>query len=61
MDAHEQGVVLGVFTTVVHEVCGGFGHLYPLDASLYPQLLHRPPGVSQVVAAAAGHLGGHLG
>lgn len=32
-------------------------HLYPLDAGLYPQLLHRPPGLSD--AAGALHLRWH--
>lgn len=26
-------------------------HLHPFDAGLYPQLVHRPPGVVDVVGA----------
>lgn len=31
----------------------GYPHLYPLDARLYPQLLHRPPSVVDVVGAVS--------
>lgn len=50
-DAHEQRVVLGVLPAVAHEVRRGLGHLYPLDAGLQPQLLHRPAGLRYAAGA----------
>lgn len=34
-------------------VCATHPHLYPLEARLYPQLLHRPPSVADVVGAVS--------
>lgn len=42
-----------MFTAVVHKVCRGLGYLCPLNARLYSQLLHRPPGLGDVIGTVS--------
>lgn len=48
-DARKERVISGVFGAVVHKVCRGLGYLYPLNARLYSQLVHRPSGMGDVI------------
>lgn len=50
-DAHKERVVSGMFTAVVHKVRRGLWYLYPLNAGLYSQLLHRSLGLGDVIGA----------
>lgn len=42
-----------MFAAVVHKVRRGLGNLYPLNACFYPQLLHRPPSMGDVIGTVS--------